>query len=112
LAKEAEANMQSASLKTQDIYKSILTEIKQVISDVKTNYDKLNAAKLHVKLAEDAVEQSKVRFENGIITNLDLINAETSLAKARLLFSQAQYSYTISQYALKRAVGEHIWTDK
>ena len=109
--KEAEASLMAAKMKTEDIHKGLVTEIKQAISDVQTNYEKLKAAELHVKLAEDAVSQSKVRFDNGVITNLDLINAETSLAKARLLHSQAQFSYVMSDYALKRAAGMKIWKE-
>jgi len=108
---EATAALAAAGYKTKDVKETVSTEVKQAISDVKTGFEKLKAAGLHVKLAEDAMSQAKVRFENGVITNLDLINAETSLARARLFYSQAQYSYVMSVYSLKRAMGVKIWRE-
>ncbi len=106
---EAKAALSSAEYKVKDVKETVSTEIKQSVSDVKTGFEKLNAADLHVKLAEEAMAQAKVRFDNGVITNLDLINAETSLARARLFYSQAQYAYVMSVYSLKRAMGVKIW---
>ncbi len=111
MAAEAKAALASAEFKLQDVKETVSTEIRQAVMDVKTGFDKLKAADLHVKLAEEAMSQARVRFDNGVITNLDLINAETSLARARLFYSQAQYAYIISVYSLKRSTGEKIWKE-
>ncbi len=111
LEAEAKASLASAQFKSRDVEESVKTEVRQSISDLNTGYEKLRAAGLHVKLAEEAMSQAKVRFDNGVITNLDLINSETSLARARLFFSQAQYSYVMSVFSLKRASGVKIWQE-
>jgi outer membrane protein len=41
--------------------------------------------------------------------NLDVLDAETQLAQARLARAQAMYNYTLGQYQLRRATGEQIW---
>ncbi len=111
LESEARASLASAEFKSRDVEESVKTEVRQAISDLNTGYEKLRAAGLHVKLAEEAMSQANVRFDNGVITNLDLINSETSLARARLFFSQAQYAYVMSVYSLKRAAGVKIWEE-
>ncbi len=111
LEAEAKASLSSAEFKSRDVEESVKTEVRQAISDVNTGYEKLMAAELHVKLAEEAMAQANVRFDNGVITNLDLINSETSLARARLFFSQAQYAYVTSLFSLKRAAGVKIWQE-
>ncbi len=108
---EARSSLASAEFKSMDVEESVKTEVRQAISDVNTGYEKLRAAGLHVKLAEEAMSQANVRFDNGVITNLDLINSETSLARARLFFSQAQYAYVMSVFSLKRAAGVKIWQE-
>ncbi|MCK9582360.1 MAG: TolC family protein [Endomicrobiales bacterium] len=103
--KEAKANYASTQSKEKDIENMVVAEVKQAISDVETNIEKIEAAEIHVKLALEAVTQAKVRFENGVITNLDMINAQTALDEAKLLQLQANFNYIISMDMLKKAAG-------
>ena len=105
MVREADANLSSAKENSRDAEDSVTEEIRQSISDVRADMEKIDAYKLHVRLAEQAVEQAKVRYENGIITNLDLLNAQTSLAQANLLYLQSLYNYEMSRVSLRKAAG-------
>jgi outer membrane protein len=54
------------------------------------------------------VSRAEVRYRDGVITNLDLIDAETSLSEAELLSLKVSYENVINMYSLKEAVGEEI----
>ena len=79
--------------------------MRQAVSEARASMDKIKASELNVQLAQEALSQAKVRYESGVITNLDLLNAETSLAQANLLHLQALYNYTLSRIALNKAIG-------
>ena len=47
-------------------------------------------------------------YRDGVITNLDLIDAETSLSEAELLRLRVTYENVINTYSLMEAVGTSI----
>ena len=53
--------------------------------------------------------RARARYRYDVGTNLDVLDAETQLAQARLALVQAEYNYTLGQYQLRRATGEQIW---
>jgi len=108
LVKESDANYSSARERTREAQEMIVAEVRQAVSEARASMDKIKASELHVQLAEEALQQAKVRYESGVITNLDLLNAETSLAQANLLHLQALYNYTLSRIALNKAVGAEL----
>lgn len=62
--------------------------------------------------AEQALEMGEVRYKAGVVTNLDLLVAHTSLSQARLAYVGAQYGYVVSRYALDRATGASGWESR
>ena len=57
----------------------------------------------------DAVSRAEVQYQDGVITNLDLIDTETTLAEAKLLYLQVIYKNVINKYALDKVVGSIVW---
>ena len=108
LVKESKANYEAARAHSKEIADMVDAEVRQAASDVRASIDKIHASDLHVQLAEEALKQAKVRYEAGVITNLDLLNAETALAQADLARLQALYNYTLSRVALNRAIGAEL----
>jgi len=62
-----------------------------------------------VTQAEEAVATAKARYEAGVATNLDVLDAQTSLSNARLARLGAHYEYVTSRYALEKATGARPW---
>jgi outer membrane protein TolC len=106
--KESRANFDSAREHTREIQDLVIAEVRQAVSEANASMEKIKASELHVQLAQEALKQAKVRYENGVITNLDLLNAETSLAEANLMHLQALYNHTLSRVALNKAVGREL----
>lgn len=106
--KESRGNFDSAQERTREVRDTVVSDVRQAVSEVLAATEKIKATELNEKLAEDAVGQAKVRYRSGVITNLDLLNAETSLAQAHLSHLQALYNYTLSTEALKKAVGGQL----
>jgi outer membrane protein len=105
---EANANLRGAHSHVQDFEQMIRTEVEQSVSDVRSNAEKLLTSRLQVEEAEQAVAMARVRYESGVITNLDLTDAETSLEEARLANLRTLFQYVVSTYALERSVGENF----
>jgi outer membrane protein TolC len=69
----------------------------------------LETADLQIEQAKEQLRLAKIRYRNGVITNTDLLAAETALTRARFQKVTTTYNILLSQYDLKKAVGEKIW---
>jgi len=58
-----------------------------------------------LKSSESLLEASKLGYEVGVRTNLDVLNAQQQAYSTRRDLYQAEYNYLMSQLRLKAAVG-------
>jgi outer membrane protein len=103
------AGMNEASARKMDVERQITAEVRQALEDVRADAERIRAAEIQVRHAEEALKMGEVRFKAGVITNLDLLDAHTSLSEARLADIGARYGYVVSRYALDRATGASVW---
>ncbi len=106
---ESSANIQAADSYKSDVILRVKTDVQKGISDLHSSMDKFNTTDVAVQQADTALSQAKIRYEAGTVTNLDLLDAETSLAQAKLMRLEALYRYVIGRYELLQAVGEKVW---
>ena len=105
----ADANLKVTEANTAKIKTDIISEVQQAAEELKINVDKVATTKVQVKYAEASIQRANIQYRNGVTTNLDLLDAENSLAQARLQFLQAVYEAIISNYNLKKSAGDIIW---
>ena len=109
LVQEAEANLLAARDQKNAVAARIRSDLLDAISDLRASMEKLQTSTLDVEQARRAVELAKAKYDAGVITNLDLLDAQTALEQARLVDLQSLYGFVLSKYGLRRAVGERIW---
>ena len=106
---EALANARSAVARTQDTQEQIRADVRQAANNLEFSQARYDNAQQQIAQASDALTRARGRYRYGVGQNLDVLDAETQLALARLARAQAMYNYTLGQYQLKRATGEVIW---
>jgi outer membrane protein len=106
---ETRATADATQDHTRDIERRVTMEVRQAVADLHAGVDKLAASEIQVRQAEAAVSMADVRYQAGVVTNLDVLDAQTSLQEARLMNLRAQYQVVQSAYELKRAVGARVW---
>ncbi|HKK46983.1 MAG TPA: TolC family protein [Balneolaceae bacterium] len=107
---EVQSNINSLNAQSRKLKREIQEEVEQAKTDVKTGKQKLATSDLQIKQAKEQLRLAKIRYKNGVITNTDLLAAETALTKARFQKVTTTYNILLSQYDLKKAAGEKIWT--
>jgi outer membrane protein len=85
----------------------------QIVDEVKSALDQLNAARnsvdvatLGYKLAQDEVAQAQRRFAAGVTTNVEVITAQDALARASDNQIGALFQFNLSRATLARATGD------
>lgn len=105
---EAKANHYGAIARSRETERMIVNEVQQAISNVRTNGEKIQTSTVQVRQAEQALQMATVRFESGVITNLDLLDAQTAVAQAKLSYLDALKQFVVSRYSLEKAVGGNL----
>ena len=106
---EALANSRSAVARTQDTQEQIRADVRQAANNLEFSQARYDNSQQQIAQATDALTRAQGRYRYGVGQNLDVLDAETQLAQARLSRAQAVYNYTLGQFQLKRATGEQIW---
>ncbi len=105
----AHADLLAAQERKRSVERQVQSDIQQALSNLNAVAEKLQTTKLNVQQAQRAEELARVKYDAGVITNLDLLDAETSLEQAKLTDLQALFGYVLSTFDLKRAAGQQIW---
>lgn len=84
-------------------------DIDQAITDIKSNYERINNTQGQIEEAKYAQELAATRFKNGVGTNLELTNASTNVQRAALTKLQYEYQLCIAKVELARLMGYQYW---
>jgi outer membrane protein len=106
---EAKVNSNVSELNISTIKRNIISGVQQAAAGLNSNLQQLNTTLTQVRFAEQTVRRAESRYNSGVGTNLDLLDAETSLAEARFFYLQDLYKSILSAYQLKKAVGDVIY---
>ncbi len=93
----------------KDIERRITTEVLQTLASAQANRSKIENSLVQIARAEEAVDMGQTQYSAGVITNLELLDAQTSLSQAKLIHLKAMYDYVTSLVALDRVTGRKIW---
>ncbi len=109
LEEEANASIRVSGDFRDNVAEQIKSDVQKGIADVRSSMDRVTTTEISVEQARSAVEQARIRYQAGTVTNLDLLDAETSLSQIELIQIQALYQFVVSRYELDQAIGEKVW---
>jgi outer membrane protein TolC len=70
---------------------------------------KVNQSELQLEQAKKAYSLAQTSFKSGIITNLDLLDANTAVSESSLMVLKSKIDYVTSVYKLKAALGQRVY---
>ncbi|WP_196893615.1 TolC family protein [Aureivirga marina] len=107
IQKKIAQNNIDASLASLDaITLKMKGELLESQENIKQFFRKIQLSEIKILQTEKAVERAFLQYENGEITNLDLLRIEVQMANAKLQKIQYLLNYTLSIYAYKKALGQ------
>lgn len=106
LAKSAIA---SNSLNTESTKRSIINDVVENDANREAALKKIDQYALQLAQAQEALGLAETSYQNGTLTNLDLIDATMSVAESRLQLLKSKIDYSVSLYRLKMALGDRLY---
>jgi outer membrane protein TolC len=70
---------------------------------------KISQFSLQLEQALKAYSLAEISFKSGMITNLDLIDANTAVSESKLMLLKARIDYAASVFKLKASLGERLY---
>lgn len=87
------------------VKKSIDLEIEQSQISLSSQLETLEVQKQNMELAQEVYDISKIKYQEGVGSNIEVINADASLKEAQTNYLNSLYQAITSQIELKKALG-------
>ncbi|MEM9649851.1 MAG: TolC family protein [Bacteroidota bacterium] len=105
----ARTKVKNHKWRIEEVQNKIKTELEFAEESLQNYYEQFQKNKILIQQAEIAVFQARKKYENQLVTNLDLLDTEVVLAGAELSLFESEYKCVMAQYKVKEAMGVKLW---
>ena len=101
----ADSLLARARQRLEDLRASIDQGVRDVFLDLQDTAQEVSVENNAVRLATQTLEQSRDRFASGVTDNIEVVQAQESLADANDAYIATLYRYNIAKISMARAIG-------
>jgi outer membrane protein TolC len=102
---QAKAALKQRQDELADLASAIDAEVRTAFLDIKTAADQVAVAQENIDLANRTLEQSRDRFAAGVTDNIEVVQAQESVASANDNLIAALFAHNLAKVNLARALG-------
>ena len=102
----ADAQLKQARQQLGDLRGRIDYEVRSALLDLNAAAEQVDVARSSVDLAEQTLVQSQDRFTAGVTDNLEVVQAQQSVAAAHESYIQSLYAHNLAKVELAYAIGD------
>lgn len=102
---EASAGLRALQARLAELDSTITLEIRQRVSEIASNLAALDAADAGIAAATEARRVISERYQAGVATNTDVVDAQVAVLQAQLDRTQAIAAARLAEARLNRALG-------
>ncbi|PRY04611.1 outer membrane protein TolC [Pontibacter ummariensis] len=102
---QAKLALENTKFGFETLRQSIDLELEQASAELTNALDMLDAQRENLELAAEIARVAKIKFQEGVGSNLEVVNAETDLREAQTNYYAAMYDALIAKVNLEKATG-------
>ncbi|MDO8535792.1 MAG: TolC family protein [Candidatus Omnitrophota bacterium] len=106
--KAARSRYSQAVLSKENIIEQIVVDIRRGCLDLKESHAVILSQKDSLAEAKDALNISYIGYDNGVMINLDVIDAQVSLSQVEKNLAGGIYDYLMAQAFLDKVMGREF----
>ena len=103
---QADAQVNQLKAQADDLRTRIDLEVRSALLDVQAADERVRVAKSAADLAGQQLTQAQDRFTAGVSSNIEVVQAQESVATATDNYLSALYAHNLAKISLARAVGQ------
>ena len=104
----AKARYTQTILRKENLEDQISVDVKQACLDMKEAQTVIDSQKDNIVEAREALKISEVRYDSGVGINLDVLDAQVSLAQVEQNLAAGTYDYIMAKASLERSMGVEL----
>lgn len=102
---EAASGVRQLEIAQKQAQEGISLEVSSAMLALNEAQANIQSQKDNVDLAKESLRIGRVRYDNGLITNLEILDAELAVTQAETNYLQALYDYETAKVSLEKAMG-------
>lgn len=102
---QAEATLRQSRQQMDNLRGQIEFEVRSALLDLESADEQVQVAQSSVALAGQTLEQARDRFLAGVTDNLEVVQAQESVANANENYISSLYAHNLAKVELARAIG-------
>jgi outer membrane protein TolC len=102
---QADAMVAQRQAELEDMRARIAYEIRTAFMDLKSSGDRVKVAQSARGLAHDELQQAQDRFSAGVVSSIEVVQAQDALATADENYISSLYTYNVAKASLARSLG-------
>ncbi len=102
---QADAALQQRKQELENLRGQIDYDVRTALLDLKTAADQVAVAQSSVELANQTLLQAQDRFGAGVTDNIEVVQAQESVASANEAYIASLYAHNLAKVSLARALG-------
>lgn len=106
--KQAESGLKQTQLGKQQMTDAIELEVRSAYLNLLEAKTLINVQKETVEQAQESVRIANLRYESGMITSVELTDAQLALSQAEVNRLQSLHDYAVGLARLEKAIGQKI----
>jgi outer membrane protein TolC len=106
---KAHATRRQAQFRLEDLREEIALEIRKALLNLDDAAKAVESATKNLRLAQEGQRLARVGYENGVNTQLDVLEADNAYVRAMFGRLQALFGHIMAREALRRAMGIARW---
>lgn len=107
--KEAQGKLEANQANETEVKKGIALEVKSSNFTLKSSYENLRGTSKALELAEENFRIADLRYNSGVGSNLEAIDAQAALNQARINHLQSQHDLQIAKARVNKVLGREVY---
>ena len=102
---EQTALLRESEVRERDVREQIVADVNAALLDIGSGTEQQRVAVERLRLADEELSQAQERFQSGVAGNIEVINAQSALVRARDADIDARFATAVARVTLARATG-------
>lgn len=102
---QTDSSLEQRKAELADLGGKIDYQVRTAFLNIKSSSDLVAVAKSNIDLADQTLTQAQDRFRAGIADNLEVVQAQESVASANQSYISSLYAFNLAKISLAQAIG-------
>jgi len=102
---QAKAYYEQAKLAKEELVEQIAVNVRQACLNMVQALSTVTSQRDNLEEAKESLKISEIRYDNGVGTNLDVLDAQVALSQVEKNLSEGIYDYLMAKASLDRTMG-------